>query len=140
MNINTITLATKDTPPRGLRRIWPVASLLVGFSPLLGAAPSSRLATSQIGHNERHRLYVHNHSPPRRARNSIGSSSPNNSFPQLRSHLSCHPHNLITATNPRQPWPKINTMLNFLQPSTNYCGRLNYLSCSLPYTCNIWPP
>src|SRR5437899_9614117 len=53
------SLAGKELPPGGLRRIWPVASLLVGYSPTLGDAPSSRLATGQIGRNERHRIYVH---------------------------------------------------------------------------------
>jgi hypothetical protein len=61
MNINTMTFAAKELPAGGLRRIWPVASLLVGYSPTLGDAPSSRLATGQIGRNERHRIYVHDH-------------------------------------------------------------------------------
>ena len=30
-------------------------------SPTLGDAPSSRLATGQIGRNERHRIYAHDH-------------------------------------------------------------------------------
>src|SRR5213080_2893825 len=51
----------KDLPPSGLRRIWPVASLLVGYSPMAGDAPSSRLATGQIGRNERHRIYASDH-------------------------------------------------------------------------------
>src|SRR5437879_9551848 len=55
------SLAGKELPPGGLRRIWPVASLLVGYSPTLGDAPSSRRATGQIGRNERHRIYVHDH-------------------------------------------------------------------------------
>src|ERR1700682_2938075 len=55
------SLGEKDLPPAGLRRIGPVASLLVGYSPTLGDAPSSRLATGQIGRNERHRIYVHDH-------------------------------------------------------------------------------
>ena len=55
------SLAEKELPPGGLRRIWPVASLLVGYSPTLGDAPSSRLATGQIGRNERHRIYVYDH-------------------------------------------------------------------------------
>src|SRR5437867_2808373 len=71
------SLGEKELPPEGLRRIWPVASLLVGHSPALseskvkmqiygrseraGDAPSSRLATGQIGRNERHRTYVHDH-------------------------------------------------------------------------------
>jgi len=55
------SLRQKELPPGGLRRIWPVASLLVGYSPTLGDAPSSRLATGQIGRNERHRIYVHDH-------------------------------------------------------------------------------
>src|SRR5947199_9865674 len=48
-------------PPEGLRPIWLVASLLVGHSPASGDAPSSRLATGQIGRNERHRIYAHDH-------------------------------------------------------------------------------
>src|SRR5207253_8904646 len=55
------SLAGKELPPGGLRRIWPVASLLVGYSPSVGDAPSSRLATGQIGRNERHRIYAHDH-------------------------------------------------------------------------------
>ena len=53
------SLAEKELPPFGLRRIWPVAALLVGYRPTEGYAPSSRLATGQIGRNERHRIYVH---------------------------------------------------------------------------------
>src|SRR6266511_2519411 len=51
--------ATKsvELPPGGLRRIWPVAALLVGYRPTTGYAPSSRLATGQIGRNERGRIY-----------------------------------------------------------------------------------
>src|SRR5882672_5467710 len=55
------SLAEKELPPGGLRPIWPVAALLVGYRPTAGYAPSSRLATSQIGRNERHRIYVHDH-------------------------------------------------------------------------------
>src|SRR5947209_3816707 len=55
------SLGEKDLPPNGLRRIWPVASLLVGYSPRAGDAPSSRLATGQIGRNERHRIYASDH-------------------------------------------------------------------------------
>jgi len=32
------SLRQKELPPGGLRRIWPVASLLVGYSPLRGCA------------------------------------------------------------------------------------------------------
>jgi hypothetical protein len=55
------SLAEKELPPFGLRRIWPVAVLLVGYRPTAGYAPSSRLATGQIGRNEHHRIYVHDH-------------------------------------------------------------------------------
>jgi len=41
------SLGDKDLPPRALRRIWPVASLLVGRSPLRGMFPPR--ATGQIG-------------------------------------------------------------------------------------------
>src|SRR5713101_999840 len=51
----------KRLPPEGVRRIWPVAALLVGHRSTSGYAPSSRLATGQIGRNERHRSYVHDH-------------------------------------------------------------------------------
>src|SRR5881397_1128908 len=89
MNINTVTFAARDFLPRRgasdehtpkwvckeratksgrkgpaarrLRPIWPVASLLVGHSPASGDAPSSRLATGQIGRNERHRIYASDH-------------------------------------------------------------------------------
>src|SRR6059036_3524948 len=33
------SLGEKDLPPSGLRRIWPVASLLVGYNPMAGDAP-----------------------------------------------------------------------------------------------------
>src|SRR5207253_4184088 len=55
------SLVEKELPPGGLRRIWPVAALLVGHRPTSGYAPSSRLATGQIRRNERHRSYVHDH-------------------------------------------------------------------------------
>src|SRR5207249_12273872 len=51
----------KELPPEGLRRIWPVAALLVGHRSTSGYAPSSRLAAGQIRRNERHRNYVHDH-------------------------------------------------------------------------------
>ena len=54
-------LVEKELPPGGLRRIWPVAALLVGHRSTSGYAPSSRLATGQIRRNERHRSYVHDH-------------------------------------------------------------------------------
>jgi hypothetical protein len=56
------SLAEKALPPEGLRRIWPVAALLVGYRPTVGYAPSSRLATGQIGRNERDRIYEMDHS------------------------------------------------------------------------------
>src|SRR5580765_3033992 len=46
------SLDEKELPPGGLRRIWPVAALLVGYRPTEGYAPSSRLATGQIGRND----------------------------------------------------------------------------------------
>src|SRR5678816_1797997 len=55
------SLAEKELPPEGLRRIWPVAALLVGYRPTAGYAPSSRLATGQIGRNERNRIYEMDH-------------------------------------------------------------------------------
>src|SRR5437870_10491967 len=55
------SLAEKELPPEGLRRIWPVAALLVGHRSTSGYAPSSRLAPGQIRRNERHRSYVHDH-------------------------------------------------------------------------------
>jgi len=55
------SLAEKELPPEGLRRIWPVAALLVGHRSTSGYAPSSRLATGQLRRNERHRSYVHDH-------------------------------------------------------------------------------
>src|SRR5437660_12006427 len=42
------SLAEKELPPYGLRRIWPVAALLVGHRSTSGYAPSLRLATGQI--------------------------------------------------------------------------------------------
>src|SRR5437016_14501815 len=56
------SLAEKELPPEGLRRIWPMAALLVGHRSTSGYAPSSRLAPGQIRRNERHRSYVHDHS------------------------------------------------------------------------------
>src|SRR6266566_6423555 len=55
------SLAEKELPPEGLRRIWLGAALLVGYRPTAGYAPSSRLAPGQIGRNERHRIYAHDH-------------------------------------------------------------------------------
>src|SRR5213593_4692432 len=55
------SLVEKELPPEGLRRIWPVAALLVGHRSTSGYAPSSRLATGQIRRNECHRSYVHDH-------------------------------------------------------------------------------
>src|SRR5437016_8107547 len=46
------SLERKGLPPFGLRPVWPVASLLVGHSPTVGDAPSSRLATGQTGRNK----------------------------------------------------------------------------------------
>src|SRR5213593_4452438 len=56
------SLAEEELPPEGLRRIWPVAALLVGHRSTSGYASSSRLAPGQIRRNERHRSYVHDHS------------------------------------------------------------------------------
>ena len=50
------SLAEKELPPGGLRRIWPLAALLVGYRP-----STSRLATGQIGRNERDRIYEMDH-------------------------------------------------------------------------------
>src|SRR5207249_3806343 len=44
-------------PPSGLRPIWPVASLLGRSSIAADTLPASRLATGQIGRNERVRIY-----------------------------------------------------------------------------------
>ena len=55
------SLRQKELPPGGLRRIWPVASLHVGHSPTSGDTPSVRLATGQIGRNERDRIYEIDH-------------------------------------------------------------------------------
>src|SRR5256885_9738904 len=51
----------KTGRPLGLRRIWPVASLLVGYRSTAGYAPSLRLATGQIGRNERGRISERDH-------------------------------------------------------------------------------
>src|SRR5438132_12723282 len=53
------SLAEKEMPPGGLRRIWPVTALLVGHRSALGYALSSRLATGQIWRHDRHGSYVH---------------------------------------------------------------------------------
>src|SRR5437867_4780208 len=67
------SLVEKELPPEELRRIWPVAGLLVGHRSTSGYTPSSRLAPGQIRRNERHRSYVHDH---------LG-------FPHSYSRLSC---------------------------------------------------
>ena len=54
-------LGQKDMPPGGLRRIWPVASLLSRSSIAADTLPPSRLATGQIPRNERHRIYELGH-------------------------------------------------------------------------------
>src|SRR5687768_13650457 len=54
-------LRPKDVPPPGLRRIWPVASLLGRSSIAADTLSPSRLATGQIRRNERHRIYAHDH-------------------------------------------------------------------------------
>src|SRR6266568_9290593 len=89
MNINTMTFAARDSSARrgasdehipkwiceeratksgrkrtAARRVAPnLACGVVArrLQPHLGDAPSSRLATGQIGRNERHRIYVHDH-------------------------------------------------------------------------------
>src|SRR5207244_3282430 len=48
-------------PPCGLRPIWPVASLLGRSSIAADTLPPSRLATGQIGRNERVRIYEIDH-------------------------------------------------------------------------------
>src|SRR5206468_11706991 len=54
-------LRPKDMPPCGLRPIWPVASLLGRSSIAADTLPPSRLATGQIGRNERMRIYEIDH-------------------------------------------------------------------------------
>ncbi len=55
------SLAEKERPPGGLRRIWPGAALL-GRSSIAGDTLSpSRLASGQIGRNERDRIYETDH-------------------------------------------------------------------------------
>src|SRR5438094_6107609 len=54
-------LRPKDMPPCGLRPIWPVASLLSRSSIAADTLPPSRLATGQIGRNERMRIYEIDH-------------------------------------------------------------------------------
>src|SRR5439155_22453465 len=55
------SLAEKELPPGGVRRIWPMAALLVGHRSTSGYAPASRLAPGQIRRNDRHRSYAHDH-------------------------------------------------------------------------------
>ncbi len=55
------SLAEKERPPGGLRRIWPGAALL-GRSSIAGDTLSpSRLASGQIGRNERDHIYETDH-------------------------------------------------------------------------------
>src|SRR5437870_9843444 len=70
------SLAEKELPPEGLRRIWPVAALLVGHRSTSGYAPSSRLAPGQIRCNERHRSYVHDHLDKTKSQREQSCSSP----------------------------------------------------------------
>src|SRR5206468_12146032 len=72
--------------PEGLRRIRPGAALLVGYRPTAGYAPSSRLAPGQIGRNERHRIYAHDHLVRRSA---TTRSEEHTSELQSRSDLVC---------------------------------------------------
>src|SRR5207248_1728029 len=51
----------KDMPPCGLPPIWPVASLLGRSSIAADTLLPSRLATGQIGGNERMRIYEIDH-------------------------------------------------------------------------------
>jgi hypothetical protein len=53
-------------PPGGLLRIWPVASLLGRSSIAADTLLPSRLATGQIGSNERMRIYEIDHLEPAR--------------------------------------------------------------------------
>jgi hypothetical protein len=55
------SLAEKELPPFGLRPIWPVAALRGRSSIAADTLPPSRLATGQIGRNERHRIYEPGH-------------------------------------------------------------------------------
>jgi len=55
------SLAEKELPPEGLRRIWPVAALLVGYRPTVGYAPPRALSQAKIGRNERDRFYEMDH-------------------------------------------------------------------------------
>ncbi len=67
------SLAEKERPPGGLRRIWPGAALL-GRSSIAGDTLSpSRLASGQIGRNERDRIYETDHL----ARNACGNAAEN---------------------------------------------------------------
>src|SRR5436190_12303047 len=43
------SLGEKDLPPSGLRRIWPVASLLVGYSPKAGMRPPRASPQAKLG-------------------------------------------------------------------------------------------
>src|SRR6059036_3377805 len=43
------SLGEKDLPPSGLRRIWPVASLLVGYSPRAGMRPPRASPQAKLG-------------------------------------------------------------------------------------------
>src|SRR5437763_7268752 len=43
------SLGEKDLPPSGLRRIWPVASLLVDYSPMAGRRPPRASPQAKLG-------------------------------------------------------------------------------------------
>src|SRR6266404_1456246 len=76
------SLGEKDLPPGGLRRIWPVASLLSRSSIAADTLPPSRLATGQILRNERHRLYELGHLV-----SESGASEPGNVLPPRQAKL-----------------------------------------------------
>jgi hypothetical protein len=43
------SMRQKELPPEGLHRIWPVASLLVGYSPITGMRPPRASPQAKLG-------------------------------------------------------------------------------------------
>ncbi len=119
------SLAEKELPPGGLRRIWPGAALL-GRSSIAGDTLSpSRLASGQIGRIERDRIYetdhlVRDHASP--TADDAGS-------------ISRSPSRETTHTIPaHNPGPMLNAISLMLQTPLVYPAR-RLDPQSLPTTC-----
>src|SRR5205814_10388533 len=81
-------LGQKEPPRGGLRRFSVLASLLLGHSPTVGDAPSSRLARTENRRNKRGRIYGAGYLARRtytiQYRDALGAGPWQNSSPRLR--------------------------------------------------------